>query len=71
MHGHDLGTTIQIVTGIIGGVDEIVGKYRDAPSVDFAGTHSYSGFSLDIGGDQPHNNMSPYVVFNFWKKIAD
>lgn len=32
----------------------------------------YSGNDLAIsaGGDQPHNNMPPYLVVNIWKRIS-
>lgn len=35
-------------------------------------TLGVNNFSNGItGGSQPYNNMPPYVVFNFWKKISD
>lgn len=38
-----------------------------------AGTGSNYGqgwFTKSIGGDQPHNNMPPYLVVNIWKRIS-
>ena len=35
-----------------------------------SGSNSYSSIVLDIGGDQPHNNMPPYQAFYIWKRIA-
>ena len=30
----------------------------------------FSSQTGQAGGDQPHNNMPPYRVFNFWVRVA-
>lgn len=34
--------------------------------------YEYSGsdLSISVGGNQPHNNLQPYQVVAFWKRIA-
>lgn len=53
--------------------NENTGNYLTATSI--WGYNRPLGISNDsttsAGDNQPHNNMPPYVVFNFWKKIAD
>lgn len=36
----------------------------------FNGTHTHDINIDNAGGGQPHNNMSPYIVMNIWKRIA-
>ena len=35
-----------------------------------AGGHTPSGTVEDAGGDQPHNNMPPYIVAYAWRRTA-
>lgn len=47
----------------------ILQKYNDRPYIITAGNEAIiKGFSR--GGDQPHNNMPPYVALYIWTKVA-
>lgn len=35
-----------------------------------SGAESYDGFSLNFGNNQPHNNMQPYKVVAYWKRVS-
>lgn len=44
---------------------------------EFASGYSYvngggynNAFTQTIGGNQPHNNMPPYIVMAYWKRVA-
>lgn len=45
-----------------GGTQELI--YWNGASTD------YIGVGTTDGGEQPHNNMPPYIVMAFWKRIA-
>ena len=34
------------------------------------GPYSASGYVRDAGGNQPHNNMPPYLAVYVWKRIG-
>ena len=36
----------------------------------FDASRSWTGETSSRGGNQPHNNMMPYEVFNIWKRTA-
>ena len=36
----------------------------------FGGATEYEEAVSNTGGDQPHNNMPPYLVVNIWKRIS-
>lgn len=36
----------------------------------FDASQSWTGETSSRGGNQPHNNMMPYEVFNIWKRTA-
>lgn len=33
-------------------------------------THRYTAYTLGSGGNQPHNNMPPYLAVNIWKRVS-
>lgn len=35
-----------------------------------AGSHSGGMFSINFGGNQPHNNMPPYLSVHIWKRVG-
>lgn len=47
-------------------------KYGNPHSIHIAGnhTHSVNGITNGIGGNQPHNNMPPYLAVYMWKRVA-
>ena len=57
-HNHGLGV---ITSGVTGGIRNLVGgSDRNTTASDIVDKK---------GGNQPHNNMPPYQVFAFWKRI--
>ena len=45
------------------------GNYRSGGS-DLGGAGSYDGFYFEFGGNQPHNNLQPYITCYMWKRTA-
>lgn len=43
------------------------GTNRRAPNSDYNDSHSWTEYT---GGDQPHNNMPPYIVTHIWRRTA-
>lgn len=47
-------------------------NWENGISGSAAATEAYlaSATTADRGGDQPHNNLQPYKVVNYWKRVA-
>lgn len=45
------------------------GNYRSGGS-ELGGAGSYDGFYFEFGGNQPHNNLQPYITCYMWKRTA-
>ena len=45
------------------------GNYRSGGS-DLGGAGSYDGFYFEFGGNQPHNNLQPYITCYMWKRVG-
>lgn len=74
-HKHDVRTTVNqyLSTGT-----DYTGAAWKANHFGIEGHGSYDAardyqtlYGDNAGNSQAHNNMPPYVVFNFWQKIAD
>lgn len=44
-------------------------NYRSGGS-DLGGAGSYDGYRLNVGNNQPHNNLQPYITCYMWKRTA-
>lgn len=56
-------------TGIITGQDWNQSKaFSAAPGTQT--TSIVYGFTINIGGDSPHNNLQPYITCYMWKRTA-
>lgn len=66
MHGVGTGTSIAGATGVFYG-----GYYQSsyAQPVGNASAGSFAYIGLAFGGNQPHNNMPPYLAVYIWKRI--
>ena len=67
-HGHAPNEWVQVMspggnTGTIGQEGTMTGSYRN-----FVSEQNYN--SSAVGGDQPHNNMPPYLAVYVWKRTA-
>ena len=59
-HSHKLNIYVNATGGSSGG-----------GQVSFANTRSGTNYNaIALGGDQPHNNMPPYLVVYMWKRTA-
>ncbi len=55
--GQTLASNYGTATNLYGGVDPNTGNLN------------YPYHDSDVGGSLPHNNMQPYLVINYWKRI--
>ena len=39
-------------------------------NTEYAGNHSHTISINNIGGNNSHNNMPPYIAYYIWKRIA-
>ena len=75
----DIGTMASVNTFASGIIHDASGafspntstqKSRTGRPVDGENATSYTKCDLEIGGDQPHNNMPPYITCYMWKRTA-
>lgn len=45
-------------------------SYTGADIGECTTSHNYNGIVLSGGGDQPHNNMPPYLAVYMWKRVS-
>lgn len=68
IHGQENGTEFYSPSGYATG-DKVDGKYRSIESGASA-VFSYANPGFAFGGDQPHNNLQPYIVVKRWHRTA-
>ena len=70
MHHSGIGTNIHKVDGCFTGSSIIDGSYRQGGTLLNADTQSIGNIHFsNSGGNQPHNNMPPYLTVYMWKRI--
>lgn len=50
------------------GVNNMATTYQSGDNVYLA--IGYNGYTNEVGGSQPHNNLQPYKVVAYWKRVA-
>ena len=69
MHGEGAGgSVIASVSGAFTAITEEPG-YDNSASVGSIAT-SVSAYKINVGGDQSHNNMPPYLAVYMWKRVS-
>lgn len=65
MPSHKHQTYVNRDTGVTG-----PGSYYPATQVTTPSNYVDNNICEYVGGNQPHNNMPPYLVVNIWKRIS-
>ncbi len=70
MHHAAIGTNIHKTEGCFYGTSIVNGKYRQGGTLLDTDTMSIGEINYtNNGGNQPHNNMPPYLTVYMWKRI--
>ena len=67
--------SVSIINGLDAGADnanvgQTTGSSTTGITINNAGTHVHTFTTNNTGGDQPHNNLQPYLVMNYIIKYA-
>lgn len=69
IHGAENGTILWHPTGVFS-VSPIQEVYRDIGGTRVDNIKSITHINYKAGGDQPHNNMPPYLAVYMWKRVS-
>lgn len=69
IHGGENGSNYWNATGVFGGSGTVDNYKSFSAQVSSAAT-SLSVINFIFGGNQPHNNMPPYLTVNMWKRVS-
>lgn len=68
IHGEGDGTIFHSFQGDATGT-KVESKFRNSGNPNNWAS-SYKSIGVNFGGDQPHNNMQPYITTYMWRRIA-
>lgn len=69
MHSGGTGTNLGAATGVFNNKGGVSSSYRNGGDLA-GGATSLDSVYFETGGDQPHNNLQPYIVVNMWVRTA-